>query len=239
MKKTAIIIGASSDIGLEISKLFAQKGYSLALTYNSNRRDFEHLIDAPMKIYHLNLLTDDISEFFRQVESDFSYIDTLIYCPAIAHKSLILDITDQEIDDVYKVNLIGATKSIKHFSDYILSKHHPASIVLIGSCVEKYGCSCESVYSSTKSGMDGLIKSLATELGSFGIRINVVAPGFMDTKMNNNLNANEKKEITNMTALKRMGTSEDVAKVVYFMASDDASYITGTTLFVDGGLILG
>lgn len=237
--KTAVIIGASSDIGFEITKTFAAKGYSLALTYNTNRRDFEKAIDAPMKVYHLNLLTDDIIKFFKQVEEDFKYIDTLIYCPAIAHKSLILDITDSEIDDVYKVNLVSATKCIKHFAHYILDKHHPASILLLGSCVEKYGCSCESVYSSTKSGMDALAKSLATELGSFGIRINVLAPGFIDTKMNGNLNKKEKAEIIEMTALKRIGTSEDIAKAAYFLSSEDASYITGTTLYVDGGLILG
>lgn len=241
IRKTAIIIGASSDIGLAIAKKFAKKGYNLALTYNSNKVDFESQITEKieMKSYHLNLLeANQLEEFFDVVKNDFKYFDTLVFCSGIAQKrKLVFDVTNKEIDDLFEINIKSAIKAIREFGKINLNKN-PSNIVLIGSFVEKTGCSCESVYTATKSGLSGLCKSLASELGNMNIRINVVAPGFIDTKMNNNLKTDEKEEFAFMTPLQRMGNVEDVSNAVFFLASDEASFITGQTLYVDGGLIL-
>lgn len=243
IRKTAIIIGASSDIGIATAKKFAKKGYNLALTYNSHNVNFEKELDLDkdiqIKTYKLNLLEDHpVESFFDAVKQDFQYFDTLVYCSGVAQKrKLIFDVSDEEIDTLFEVNLKSAIKAIREFTKLTINKN-PSNVVLVGSFVEKNGCSCESVYTSTKSGLTGLCKSLATELGSLDIRCNVVAPGFIDTKMNNNLNQEEKQEVAEMTPLKRLGTVEDIASAIYFFSSEDASFITGQTLYVDGGLIL-
>ena len=235
IKKTAIIIGASSDIGKAIAKKFASNGYSLALTYNKTDLEF----DFDFKKYKLDITNSaEISSVFSQISNDFKYIDTLVVCSGIAQKrALIFDKTDEEIDNLIDTNLNGVIKCVKNFVK-IVSNKNPANIVLLGSFVEKNGCSCESVYSACKGGLSTFARSLSSELGNLDIRINVVAPGFIDTKMNNNLNDEEKAEIANMTPLKRLGTAADIANAVSFLSSDDASFITGQTLFVDGGLIL-
>ncbi len=236
MKKTALILGASSDIGKEIAKKLSKDGFSLALSYNTNK--IEESEFSGSKTYKLDVLKDDLSKFFDKVEKENQYVDTFVYCCGVAQKrALLFDVPDEEIDKLIQTNLTGAIKCVKYFTKNTLNKR-PANIVLVGSFVEKNGCSCESVYTATKSGLSGLCRSLATELGNLDMRINVVAPGFIDTKMNNNLTAEEKEEIANMTPLSRLGTAQDVANAVSFLVSDKASYITGQTLFVDGGLIL-
>lgn len=243
MKKTAIIVGASSEIGQMTAKKLAKEGFSLALTYNQGKIDFENEIvlkkDCQMKTYQLNLTeTGKIKNVFSQIFKDFAYINTLVFCAGVAQKrALILDVKDDEIDNLFEVNTKSAIKCIRHFCKAISGKH-PASIVLVGSFVQKFGCSCESVYVATKSALTGLCKSLATELGNLDVRINVVAPGFIDTKMNNNLSASEKQDIAEMTPLKRLGKTCDVANAINFLTSEDANFITGQTIFVDGGLIL-
>ncbi|MBP3431708.1 MAG: SDR family oxidoreductase [Clostridia bacterium] len=241
MKKTAIIIGASGEIGLETAKKMAKEGYYLALTYNKNKVDFKNEIDCDnveIKAYPLDLKSDDIAKTFMQIGSDFKYIDTLVFCSGIAQKrALIFDVSDEEIDNLFEVNIKSAIKCIKAFSKMTAGKH-PANIVLVSSFVEKMGCSCESVYAATKSAMNGLCRSLASELGNLGIRINVVAPGFIDTKMNVNLTDEEKTEIADMTPLQTLGNVCDVANAIVFLSSEKASFITGQILYVDGGLIL-
>ncbi len=241
IRKTAIIVGASSDIGIETAKEMAKKGYNLALSYNSNKIDFEKEIgeNVDIKSYKLDLKnSQNIAEFFENLNKDFKTIDTLIFCAGKAQKrKIIFDVTDEEIDDLFEINIKSAIKCIREFVKLTVDKNG-ASIVLVGSFVERNGCSCESVYASTKSAMYGLCKSLSSELGNFGIRINVVAPGFIDTKMNNNLSSAEKEDISQMTPLQRLGTAEDVAKTVAFLSSDNSSFITGQTVYVDGGLVL-
>ncbi len=240
IRKTAIVIGASSEIGLETAKQLANKGYNLALTYNSTEIDIAEFKDVDVKSYRLNLntLEDEVEEFFSLVQDDFKAFDTLVYCAGIAQKrALILDVNNDEIDKLFEVNIKSAIKCVREFAKITANKGN-SSIVLVGSFVEKNGCSCESVYASTKSAMTGLCKSLSSELGNLNIRINVVAPGFIDTKMNNNLDAEDKEEIAMMTPLKRLGACTDVANAICFLSGDESSFITGQTVCVDGGLIL-
>lgn len=239
VKKTAVIIAASSDIGQEVAKKFAKEGYSLALTYNKTKVDFENSLGTKdQKSYKLDLTSSaEIVEFFDRVSKDFKSLDVLVFCAGVAQKrTLILDVKDEEIDNLFEVNIKSAIRCVRQFAQLTANKH--SSIVLVGSFVDKNGCSCESVYTATKAAMNGLCKSLSTELGNLDIRINVVAPGFIDTKMNNNLTKAEKDDIADMTPLLRLGTTEDIANAVYFLGSEQASFITGQTLYVDGGLVL-
>ena len=240
IRKTAIIIGASSEIGLETAKALAKKGYNLALTYNTTEIDMSGFKDVEAKTYKLNLntLEDEVEEFFSLVQDDFKTFDTLVYCAGVAQKrALIFDVTNEEIDKLFEVNIKSAIKCVREFAKITANKN-PASIVLVGSFVEKNGCSCESVYAATKSALTGLCKSLSSELGNLNIRINVAAPGFIDTKMNSNLDDEDKEEIANMTPLKRLGKTEDVANAICFLAGEESSFVTGQTICIDGGLIL-
>ena len=244
VRKTAIIVGGSSEIGLAVAKKIFKSGKDLALTYNSNKKEIDNFMKdkkegTKVEAYKLDLTQkDEIEKVFSQIEDEFPYIDTLIFCAGVAQKrALIMDTTNSEIDNLFDVNIKSSIKCVREFVKMTVNKH-PANIVLVGSFVEKFGCSCESVYTATKSALTGLCKSLANELGNLDVRINVVAPGFIDTKMNNNLTTEEKDDIAEMTPLKRLGTAEDVANCVAFLSSDDASFVTGQTLFVDGGLIL-
>lgn len=244
IRKTAIIIGASSDIGKETAKEMAKSGYNLALTYNSNDFDTDFLAESELKniyvkTYKLDLKNgEEILNFFKKLPEDFKTFDSLIFCAGISQKrKIIFDVTDQEIDDLFDINIKSAIKCVREFVKIVIDKNE-ASIVLVGSFVEKNGCSCESVYASTKSAMSGLCRSLACELGNFGIRINVVAPGFIDTKMNNNLSTAEKEDISSMTPLQRLGTTKDVSKAISYLATDSSSYVTGQTICIDGGLVL-
>ena len=238
IKKTAIIIGASGDIGKATAKTFSKNNFSVAVTFNKNQIDFDKST-TDFKSYKLDLTkSSEIEDFFKKVSSDFDYIDTLVFCSGIAQqRKFILDVTNEEIENLFDVNIISVIKCIREFTKITANKH-PSNIVLVGSFVEKNGCSCESIYTATKSGLSGLCRSLSSELGNLDVRCNVVAPGFIDTKMNNNLTCEEKEEIANMTPLKRLGTCQDVANAIYFLSSENASFITGQTLYVDGGLIL-
>ena len=238
-KKTAIIIGGSSDIGTQVAKRMLQEGFNIALTYNSHKPNLEKQDNAEINEYKLDLThKEDIKDFFEQVMSDFKYFDTLVFCAGVSQKrALIFDVSDDEIDNLFEVNIKSAIRCVREFVHLTVNKH-PANIVLVGSFVEKNGCSCESVYTATKSAMTGLCKSLASELGNLDVRVNVVAPGFIDTKMNNNLSQDEKDEMADITPLKRLGTTQDVAETICFLASEKSSFITGQTICVDGGLVL-
>lgn len=238
-KKTAIIIGGSSDIGTQVAKRMLQEGFNIALTYNSHKPNLEKQDNAEINEYKLDLThKEDIKDFFEQVMSDFKYFDTLVFCAGVSQKrALIFDVSDDEIDNLFEVNIKSAIRCVREFVRLTVNKH-PANIVLVGSFVEKNGCSCESVYTATKSAMTGLCKSLASELGNLDVRVNVVAPGFIDTKMNNNLSQDEKDEMADITPLKRLGTTQDVAEIICFLASEKSSFITGQTICVDGGLVL-
>lgn len=238
-KKTVIIIGGSSDIGTQVAKRMLQEGFNIALTYNSHKPNLEKQDNAEINEYKLDLThKEDIKDFFEQVMSDFKYFDTLVFCAGVSQKrALIFDVSDDEIDNLFEVNIKSAIRCVREFVRLTVNRH-PANIVLVGSFVEKNGCSCESVYTATKSAMTGLCKSLASELGNLDVRVNVVAPGFIDTKMNNNLSQDEKDEMADITPLKRLGTTQDVAEIICFLASEKSSFITGQTICVDGGLVL-
>lgn len=241
IRKTAIIIGGSSDIGLVIAQQMARDGYNLALTYNTHKIDEEIFKNdrVDVKTYKLDLTdSDKIKDFFVKVQKDFKYFDTLVFCAGVAQKrAIVFDVKDEEIDNLFEVNIKSAIKCVREFTKITVNKN-PSNIVLVGSFVEKTGCSCESIYTSTKSGLSGLCKSLSSELGSMQVRINVVAPGFINTKMNNNITQEEKDAFAEITPLGRLGSPEDIANAVCFLSSDKASFITGQTLYVDGGLVL-
>ena len=241
MKKTVIITGASGDIGSAIAKKFAKLNYNLALCSNKNNVEYDDELKAKYKVEIKNYKMDisdfkQVEDVFNKIFSDFDAVEVLVANAGISEKrKLIIDVTNEEIDNLINVNLKGSIVCSREFVKHVMNKS--GKIILIGSFVTNYGCACESVYSASKAGLVGLCKSLANELGNFDITVNMVNPGFIDTKMNNNLSAAEKEDIESMTPLMRLGESDDVAEVVAFLAEDSGNFITGQAINVDGGYI--
>lgn len=239
IKKTVIITGASGGIGSATAEEFAKAGYNLALTYRSNDIDIENLkkYGVEIKKYKLDISKPkEITKVFDKIFADFDYVDCLVANAGMAEReSMLIDKTDDDIEKIVTTNLIGTIvqnrECLKHF---IAQKH--GNIVNISSIQGKAGSSCNSIYASSKAGIIGLTMSLAREVASFGIRVNAVAPGFVKTNMTAGFSQQEKDYCLNKVPLKRLGEPEDIAAAILYIASPQASYVTGETLTVSGGV---
>lgn len=244
MNKTAIITGGATGIGTAISSLFAKNGYNVIINYNTSKTDALALKDQLItQGYSAEIFKADVSnsieadELINFATKSFGKIDVLINNAGISQQKLITDITDSDWDKMISVNLTGCFNCCRAASKFMVSKHF-GSIINISSMWGLTGASCESHYSASKAGIIGLTKALAKELGPSNIRVNCVAPGVIDTKMNSHLTKEALSELSDTTPLCRIGTPEEVAKAVYFLASDNASFITGQILSVDGGFTI-
>ena len=241
IRKTAIITGAFGDTGMAIAKKFAQNGYNLALSYfNTFNADFI----AELKSFNVEILAlpcdqnkeGDIINFINSAFKEFEYIDSFVACAGKAEPVQYLTEKNTDlIDDIISTNLRGTILFNREVLKHFLSQKH-GSIVNISSIYGISGGSLESVYSACKAGVIGLTKSLAVEASPF-VRVNAVAPGCIETKMINNLSSVDRECVVDSTPLNRLGTPEDVASAVYFLSSDESSFITGEVLEVTGGVV--
>ena len=239
IRKTAIITGGFGDIGKAIAKKFAENGYNIALTYY---KTFSNDFIVELKNYGVEVLAlpcdqkkeNDIINFVNSVFKEYEYVDTFVACAGKAEPvQFLTEKTTELIDEIISTNFRGTIlfnrEVLKHFQ---AQKH--GSIVNISSIYGISGGSLESVYSSCKAGIIGLTKSLSVEASPF-VRVNAVAPGCIETKMTNNLSSSDKDCVVDSTPLDRLGTPDDVANAVYFLASEQSSFITGEVLEITGG----
>ena len=242
MSKVALITGASRGIGRAIALKFASEGYNIAINYIGNQDEAlevqkeccAHGIEA--MIYEGDVTDyDAMDQMMKAVLEQFGSIDVLVNNSGITKDQLLLKMNTQSFMDVIDVNLKGSIACCREFVKHAMDRG--GKIVLIGSFVANYGCACESVYSASKAGIVGFCKALANELGNFNFNVNIVNPGFIDTKINNNLSSAEKEDIEDMTPLMRLGQARDVAEAVAFLSEDSGNFITGQLLNVDGGYI--
>ncbi len=240
IKKTVIIIGVSSDIGKKTAKVFAQNGYDIIGTYNHGKIDDVKIscesLNANFKAIKLDTTKfEDVEEAFKKISSLSEYLDCLVYLPGLSEKeNLLCDYTKEQIEKIIDVNLKGAIFCNREAMKYMI-KQKRGSIINMSSIYGVYGGACETAYSAAKAGIIGLTKALAQECGQFGVRVNAVAPGCIETKMTSCYSKEEKQEIAHNTPLGRLGQPEDVANAIYFLASDNASFITGEALNINGG----
>ena len=238
MSKIVLVTGASRGIGLEAAKHFSKEGYKVI---GSSRGDFNlgELIGNERAIsVQLDLMSkESIKNLFADLKSEDLLPSVLVNNAGITKDQLFLRMKDEDWDDVIETNLNGLFRVTKAFIKPMV-KNKFGRVINISSVAGLMGNSGQVNYSSSKSAMVGFSRSLAKELGSRNITSNVVAPGFIETDMTTFLNDDEKVEVSKNIPMKRFGTVQDVAKCIVFLASDEANYITGQTISVDGGLFM-
>ena len=241
--KTVLITGASRGIGFEIAKEFAATGAKIAICATHA----EAVTDAAQKLRAMGAQVYaqavDISnptqceDFIANTVKELGPLDVVVNNAGITKDNLTVRMSEQDWDAVINVNLKGTFLMCKAALK-VMFKKRSGSIVNISSVVGQMGNPGQANYVASKAGIIGLTKTLAKEFGSRGVRINAVAPGFVQTAMTDNLPEEVKNKALESIPLKRFATTQDIAKAVMFLASEDASYITGHILAVNGGLYI-
>ena len=238
MSKIVLVTGASRGIGLEAAKHFSKEGYKVIGTSRGDFNLGELIGDNSATSFQLDLMSkESIQTLFADLKSEDLLPSVLVNNAGITKDQLFLRMKDEDWDDVIETNLNGLFRVTKAFIKPMV-KNKFGRVINISSVAGLMGNSGQVNYSSSKSAMVGFSRSLAKELGSRNITSNVVAPGFIETDMTTFLNDDEKVEVSKNIPMKRFGTVQDVAKCIVFLASDEANYITGQTISVDGGLFM-
>ena len=242
--KTAVITGGSRGIGLAIAKKLAEGGANIAVLYVGDETEGK-AAKAELEQYGTKVeqYFCDVSDFEKskavceQVIAEFGKVDILINNAGITRDKLVLNMDENDFDVVINVNLKGTFNMIKHFYKHFM-KNRGGRIVSTSSIVGLIGNAGQANYSASKAGIIGLTKSVARELAGRNVTVNAVAPGYIGTDMTNVLPDKVKETMKAQIPAKRIGTPEDVANVVAFLCSDEAAYVTGEVIRVDGGLAI-
>ena len=241
--KIALITGASKGIGRAIANTFAEHGANIAFTYLSSVEQGESLVEqlkakgVDAKGYRSDASNlEAAQELITDVIQDFGKFDILINNAGITRDNLIMRMSESEWDDIMEINLKSCFNTVKA-AFRPLMKQRSGSIINMSSVVGIKGNLGQANYAASKAGIIGFSKSVALELGSRGIRCNVVAPGFIETEMTAGLDEKVVQTWRDAIPLKRGGSPEDVANACVFLASDYSTYITGQVLQVNGGLL--
>ena len=244
-KKVALITGGSRGIGKKIAEKFARNGYNIVINYVSEKTDVNKLesdLSQNGKVEVLCIKCDvtdfnSCQEMVKEAVDKFGKIDVLVNNAGITKDNLLMRMKEEDFDKVINVNLKGTFNMTKNVISYMMKKRS-GRIVNISSVVGVSGNSGQANYAASKAGIIGFTKSVAKELASRNILANAVAPGFIETDMTDVLSESVKESIYSQIPLKKMGKPEEVANAVYFLGSDENTYITGQVLNVDGGMIM-
>ncbi len=240
IRKSVMIIGATGGIGQSLVETFAKNKYDIVATYlNGDIEKIKMLcsgLGVKCTALKLDLKSPDnikkcISDAFQE-----DYLDCAICNAGISKNEILLcDESEENIDELIDVNFKGIIICNKYLAKGFLRQKH-GNIINISSIYGEYGGACECVYSACKAGIIGLTKSLSLELSPYNIRVNAIAPGFIETNMTKRFE-NEKEKLIEKTPLNRLGKPEDVANTALFLASENASFITGEVIDVSGGVL--
>ena len=234
-----LITGGSRGIGAEAVRQFTAAGHKVVFTYHKSETAADLLrqetgaVPVRCDVKH----PDSVKIAVDKAVSVLGQIDVLICNAAIADYGLITDIDISRWEDVISTDLNGVFYCIRYVLPAMISRKS-GCIITVGSMWGEVGASCEAAYSAAKAGVIGLTKAIAKEVGPSGIRVNCISPGMIDTDMNASVSEEATDMIVDETPLCRTGTPADVAKAMMFLASDDASFITGQVIGVNGGLII-
>lgn len=242
--KTVWITGASGGIGNAAARLFAEEGYQVAAGYCRGAEQAESLCAELRRAGHAAEafcadLTDPaaVAQALQAIESAFGGVDVLVNNAGIAGQKLLTDTTDDEWRRMFAVNVDSVFYCCRAVIPQMV-RRQSGRIVNVSSVWGVRGASCEAAYSASKAAVIGLTKALAKELGPSGICVNCVAPGVIDTPMNACFDRQTMASLAEDTPLCRIGTPEEAAQAIVFLASDRARFITGQTLCADGGFMV-
>ncbi|MBO5946183.1 MAG: 3-oxoacyl-ACP reductase FabG [Clostridia bacterium] len=237
--KTVLITGGSRGIGREMVRAFSNKGYRVAFTYKSSSLAAKELSDEcnALAVKADSCMEAEVLAAVATVEREIGEVDILINNAAVSSFSLFTDLTLDDWRTSFGASVDGAFMYTKRTLPAMIRKGC-GRIINISSVWGIVGSSCEVHYSCAKAALIGMTKALAKEVGPSGITVNCIAPGFIDTEMNAKLGEEDVAEIVDSTPLMRVGRVEDVAAAALFLASDEASFITGDVLNVSGGFVI-
>lgn len=244
MRKIALVTGAGTGIGRACALALARDGFCVAAVYHTSRADTLAMCEQ------LRAQGEDAQPFCcdvadsaqvarlsRDILTRYRHVDALVHCAGIAQDGLLQEMTDAQWHAMMGVHLDGAFYLARAFLPGMLSRGE-GNIVFISSIWGQIGAACEVAYSAAKAGVIGLTKALAKEAGPSGVRVNCVAPGCIDTAMMAEYGEDARAALCDQTPLGRIGTPEECAGVVRFLCSEDASFVTGQVLGVNGGFVM-
>ena len=244
IEKTALVTGASRGIGRAIALTLAAKGYAVALNYAGSQAAAEavkgEIEAAGGKAFTIQgdvSKAEDVDRIFKTIKEEFGQLDVLVNNAGITRDGLLIRMKEESWDAVLSTDLKSDFLNITAAAQRMMRKKK-CYIINIASVVGIMGNIGQANYAAAKAGVIGLTKACAKELAARNIRVNAVAPGFIATDMTDAIPEKNKEAMLTAIPLGRMGLAEDVAKAVSFLASDDASYITGQVLKVDGGMVM-
>lgn len=242
--KTAVVTGAGRGIGRAIAIKLGSLGANVVINYRNSEKEAQEVAQEIEKVGgKAALVQGDVSDYeqaekvIKFAAETFGSLDILVNNAGITKDGLLVRMKEEDFDKVINVNLKGAYNCLRHASS-IMFRQKSGKIVNISSVVGITGNAGQVNYAAAKAGIIGITKSAAKELGSRNITVNAVAPGFIATDMTDVLSDKVKEEILNVTPIKRLGQPEDIANAVAFLVSDEASFITGHILNVDGGMAM-
>ncbi|MEG6615648.1 SDR family oxidoreductase [Peptococcaceae bacterium 1198_IL3148] len=242
-QKIALVTGASRGIGRAIAIELANQGAHVIINYKTDgQRALATLNQIEKNGGSGVLIKGDVSDYLfakkliTDIVNDFGTIDILVNNAGIAKFGLFTELTEQDWDEVINTNLKGVFNCCHHAVQAMLP-HKNGSIINISSIWGNVGASCEVFYSASKGGVNAFTRALGKELAPSGIRVNAIAPGVIDTDMNNCFTEEERDALAQEIPMMRFGNGQEIAKLVAFLASDDASYITAQVITIDGGFV--
>lgn len=244
IRKTVLVTGGARGIGKAIALKFAQEGYDVIINYNGSA-DAAEKTKQEAESYGVKAMTaqadvsdyDSVKAMIEKIMAEFGRIDVLINNSGITKDGLLIRMTPDDFNRVIQVNLTGAFNCIQNVTR-IMMKQKSGSIINLSSVVGIIGNGGQANYAASKAGIIGLTKSVAKELSSRNIRVNAIAPGFIETDMTASLKDADKEKMLSAIPLKKFGRPEQVADVCYALASDAFSYVTGQVIHVDGGMVM-
>ncbi|MBO8190877.1 3-oxoacyl-[acyl-carrier-protein] reductase [Streptomyces oryzae] len=233
MSRSVLVTGGNRGIGLAIARAFAEAGDKVAVTYRSGEPP-EGFLGVKCDITE----PEQVEQAYKEIEEKHGAVEVLVANAGVTRDQLLLRMSEDDFTSVLDTNLTGTFRVVKRASRGML-RARKGRIVLISSVVGLMGQAGQANYAASKAGLVGFARSLSRELGSRNITCNVVAPGFVDTDMTRALTDEQREDIVKQVPLGRYAAPEEVASSVRFLASDEAAYITGAVIPVDGGLGMG
>ncbi|WP_079910300.1 3-oxoacyl-[acyl-carrier-protein] reductase [Paenibacillus sp. 32352] len=242
--KVALVTGASRGIGRAIALTLAEAGADVAVNYAGSEAAAAEVVGLiegmgrkAIKVKANVASSQEVDDMFKQVLETFGKLDILVNNAGITRDNLIMRMKEEEFDEVIATNLKGVFNCVKAATRPMMKQRY-GRIINISSVVGALGNPGQANYVAAKAGVIGMTKSTAKELSSRGITVNAVAPGFIETDMTDKLSEDTRSQMLKQIPLARLGQPDDIAKAVRFLASDDASYMTGQTIHVDGGMYM-